>query len=402
MNASISSLPIIQQFSAVYCNLDMSNKKIFLIRNAAVSDFGGAERMPVFIAQELERYDFEVTILSRSRKLLEFAREQDVKTIRTWWWSRQNWDSWRVLLFPIYMVWQIILFVYYVTLFVRLRPSVVSPQSKDDFIAGTLAARFLGIFVSWTDNGDLKFILKNHNVWYKNPVGKLVYLAAHAAHSIITPSNNETHLVADNIPSSPILKKFILIYNGIVDQPPNKKTEKNIDFISTARLVTDKGIGELIEAFRQLATNYPAATLAIVGDGPERDRFKKQAKDIPGITFYGHQANPLHFLDRSRIFILPTHHEAFGVAVAEACMKSLPVIATNIGGIPEIIDNHKSGLLVPVKDAESLFYAMTTLYNDSRLQKSLGQAGREKFLTHFELSAIIRKCYIPLYKRGRS
>jgi len=375
----------------------MSNQKILIIRNASSYDFGGAERMPVFIARELERHDFEVTILTRSKKLLAFAHDQGVKTIRTWWWSRQNWDSWRIVLFPIYVAWQLILFVYYIVLFARLQPSVVSPQSKDDYIAATVAARLLGITVSWTDNGDLKFIFMNHAVWYKNPVGKLVYLTAHAAHSIITPSKNEEQLVAANIPSSPILKKFTLIYNGLVDQPPNTKTKKSIDFISTARLVTDKGIGELIEAFRQLVSTYPTAKLAIVGDGPERDTFKKQAKNIPGITFYGYQKNPLDFLDMSRIFILPTHHEAFGVAVAEACMKSLPVIATDIGGIPEIIDNHKTGVLVPVKDVESLHEAMSKLYNDGPLQKSLGEAGREKFLTHFELSTIVKESYIPLY-----
>ncbi|OJU88151.1 hypothetical protein BGO17_04245 [Candidatus Saccharibacteria bacterium 49-20] len=380
----------------------MSKQKILIIRNAAPYDFGGAERMPVFIARELERYNFEVTILTRSKKLLAFAHEQNVKTIRTWWWARQNWDSWRVLLFPIYLAWQVILFIYYTFLFARLRPSVVSPQSKDDYIAVTLAARILGITVSWTDNGDLKFIWMNHEVWYKNPVGKLVYFTAHGAHSIIAPSNNEIRLVAANIPSSPILKKFTLIYNGLVDQPPNLKTKKSIDFISTARLVADKGIRELIEAFKQLVAEHPSATLAIVGDGPERDIFKKQAKNIPGITFYGHQTNPLNFLDKSKIFVLPTYHEAFGVAVAEACMKSLPVIATDIGGIPEIIDNQKNGLLVPVKDTPSLYRAMNELYNDSSRQKSFGQAGRKKFLTHFELSILVKDFYVPHYKKGRT
>lgn len=379
----------------------MSNQNILIIRNAASYDFGGAERMPVFIAQELDRHDFTVTILTRSKKLFTFASERDIKVIRTWWWSQQDWNSWRVAFFPIYIVWQILLYIYYLALFIRLRPSLVSPQSKDDYIAATFAARTLNTPVSWTDNGDLKFIFVNHNKWYKNPVGKLVYLAAHAAQSIIIPSNNESRLIAANIPSSRILKKFTLIYNGLTDQPPITTSKKSIDFISTARLVSDKGIGELIEAFRRLVTDHPSATLAIVGGGPERSKFEDQSRGIPGITFYGHRSDPLPLLDASKIFILPTHHEAFGVAVAEACMKSLPVIATDVGGIPEIVDNNKSGILIPVNKIDSLYRAMEKLYSDARLQKSFGKAGRKKFLTHFELSTIVRESYVQLYKNGQ-
>lgn len=374
----------------------MPSRKAIIIRNAAKKDFGGAERIAVFMARELEKHDFETIILSHSEKVLSFAQQKGVKHIRSWWWPHQDWSGWRVLLSPIYVLWQIVLLLYYVILFITLRPTVVSLQSKDDFIAGTFAARILGVKVFWIDHGDLKAVWMNHGVWYKNPVGKLVYLASHAIRTIAVASKNEAGLISSNIPNSPILKKFKLIYNGTFDN--YGQAEKTIDFISTARLVTDKGISELIEAFAMLVKKHPSATLAIVGDGPERHKFKKQAASVPGITFYGHQAEPLKFLEKSKIFVLPTHHEAFGIAVVEACMEELAVIATDVGGIPEIIDDNKSGLLVPVKDSEILYEAMDRLYKDARLQRLLGKNARQKFLAKFNLDEIIEKKYAPLFK----
>jgi len=374
----------------------MPSHKAIIIRNAAKKDFGGAERIAVFMARELEKYDFETMVLSQSKKLLDFAQQKGVEHFKSWWWPRQDWSGWRALLSPMYILWQIILFLHYIVLFIVLRPSVISIQSKDDFIAGTFAARILGIKVFWIDHGDLKAIWMNHGIWYKNPVGKLVYLASHAVHTIAVASKNEKRLIANNIPNSPVLKKFKLVYNGTFDN--YRQSKKTIDFISTARLVTDKGIGELIKAFEKIVKEYPSATLAIVGDGPEREKFKRQAASIPGITFYGHQAEPLKFLEKSKIFVLPTHHEAFGIAVVEACMEELAVIATDIGGIPEIIDNGKSGLLVPVKDSDSLHKAMDQVYRDTRLQRTFGMNARQKFLTTFNLDEIIKKEYMPLFK----
>jgi len=374
----------------------MSTKKIIVIRNAAKTDFGGAERMPVFIARELQKYGFEATILSGSEKLLHFAKQQNVRHLKTWWWPQQNWSGWRILLTPLYILWQFVLFFYYIGLFMKLKPSMVSLQSKDDFIAGTYAARALGIKVSWIDHGDLKAIWMNHNIWYKNPIGKLVYLASHSINTIAVASKNESQLISSNMPNNPVVEKFKIIYNGAFDQ--HKIANKNIDFISTARLVTDKGIGELIDAFTRIVKKYPHATLAIVGDGPERKKFKKLAEHVPGITFYGHQSNPLGFLQKSKIFVLPTHHEAFGVAIVEACMEGLAVIATKVGGIPEIIEDGKSGVLVPVKNVDSLYVAMEHLYKNAQLQNSLGKAARQRFLEKFNLDEIIRRDYASLFE----
>ena len=84
-------------------------KKTIFIRNAAATDFGGGERVPVFLAREVSSHGIDAIIMSRSAKLLNFAKEQEVTHQKTWWWSKQNWSGTQALLFPVYVVWQVIL-----------------------------------------------------------------------------------------------------------------------------------------------------------------------------------------------------------------------------------------------------------------------------------------------------
>lgn len=375
----------------------MANK-VLLIRNAAASDFGGAERIPAFISKELLSYDLDPIILSRSKKTLDFAHSMGIKTKKTWWWPRQNWSGWRVGLFPIYFIWQIILVFYYIALFKRLQPVTIHIQSKDDFIAATYAAKFLGIHCFWSDYADLKHIWRNLGIWYKNPIGKLVYRAAKIPSSIIVVSQKDLEEILVHLPDkdSVVAGKLKVIYNGVYDTL--KPAKQKFTFISTARLVVDKGIHELIEAFKQVIVDHPNATLAIIGDGPDRQQFEQLAKSTPGITFFGHQIEPLRYLFESAIFILPTYHEGFSIALLEACMASKAIIATNVGGNPELIEDGVDGLLIPPKDTTALKKAMEKLLNSSTLQKKLSANARKKFLNHYNFGDIVKNHLLPLYK----
>lgn len=93
----------------------MANKTI-LIRNAAATDFGGAERVPVFLARELKALGVEALVVSGSKKLLNFAKSHNVTNLRSPWLPLQNWSGIRALLFPIYLVWQLLLYAYYFAL----------------------------------------------------------------------------------------------------------------------------------------------------------------------------------------------------------------------------------------------------------------------------------------------
>lgn len=377
----------------------MKKNLVISIRNASSFDFGGGEKVPVQIAREVNRSKkLKVIVFSKNQKLIDYAKSESIVFKKSWWWSRQNWSSTRALLFPIYLLWQMVLFVYYAVNFIKYKPITVHIQSKDDFIAGTFAARILRVNVVWSDYADLKHIFLNNHIWYKNPVGKLVYFAAHFCKTIITVSNEDRQLVLNNLKNTKLYDKFRVIHFGAFDKYAPIDKNKDFTFIYSGRLVVDKGVGELISAFGNLSKKHPEIQLHILGDGPDRKKFEKQAQDISGITFFGHQQNPFEKISQSHVFILPTYHEGFSIALVEATMLNMPIIATNVGGNPEIIHNNETGLLVKAKDIKSLENAMEKLLSDDKLRTKLGDNARKQYLEKFQFDKIIRDKFIPLYE----
>jgi glycosyltransferase involved in cell wall biosynthesis len=377
----------------------MSKITTIIIRNAAKTDFGGGERVPVFIAREVASHsDLRPIICSGSQKLLDFAKKESVPYLKTWWWPRQNWSGPYVLLTPIYIIWQIILYFYYLSLFTKFRPSVVHLQGKDDFIAGTFAARTLNIRVIWSDYADLKHIFLNHRIWYKNPIGKMVYFAGNFAERIFVVSKQDKSLISANIPNGIVKNKMQVMYYGAFDTYKKIEKNKTFTFISSSRIVTDKGIRELIEAFNKLNKIHPDTALNILGDGPEREYFENLAKPNVAIKFLGHKSNPLDYVNKANVFIIATYHEGFSIALVEACMLGMPIIATNVGGNPEIIRDRETGLLVKAKDVDSLYRAMAELYTNNKTRELIGSNARAEYIKKFNFETIIKQQFIPLYK----
>lgn len=378
----------------------MATQKIILIRNAQPYDFGGGERFPVFIAEILTSHQFTPLIISRSPKLLQFAKNRSISTATGPWWSHQNWSGKFALLFPIYIIWQFLLFIWYVVVFTRHRPLAIHIQSKDDFIAATFAGRIVGARVIWTDHADLKHIWKNLRIWYKNPVGKLVYTAAYFAHAITVVSKSEQQLVSANLKQGTVVRKLQVVYNGVLDTasiyPPGNSHP--FTFCVASRLVVDKGIGEVISAYKQLIAHLPDSRLVLMGDGPDAAKFHEQAADTPSISFLGYQSEPLSVMAAADVFVHPTYHEGFSVALVEAGMLGLPIIATGVGGNVEIINDGHTGLLIPAKDTDALSQAMRRLASDTSLRQTIGKAARQQYLQKYQFDQIVVSSFIPLYK----
>lgn len=380
----------------------MKEKTVVLIRNAQPYDFGGGERFPVFVAKVLkQKYGIPI-IISSSPSLLKYANSANIRTIRGLWWSRQQWSGARVLLFPLYLLWQVFLFVWYLGLFITLNPDVIHIQSKDDFIAATFAGRLVGATVIWTDHADLKHIWRNLRIWYKNPVGKFVYIAAHLAYRITLISKSEHREVTRHLPTKSLVRKrLIIVHNGSPDVAVHYPAilEKTFTFCSTSRLVTDKGVGEMIEAFRKFHAKHPKSRLVLVGNGPEEHLFRKQAADNPAVEFVGYKADPLPFVASSHVLLQPTYHEGFSISILEGFMMQKPVIATGVGGNLEMIENGKTGLLVPVKNAVALYDAMEKLYTDKSLRDKLAANARKQYQERFVFDTIVKERFVKLYEK---
>ncbi|MBC7319130.1 glycosyltransferase family 4 protein [bacterium] len=211
---------------------------------------------------------------------------------------------------------------------------------------------------------------------------------------VIAVSNYEKeNLIKAGLP----IDKITLIYNGISETLEKRELPIKLEgFIigTAARLTKSKGIRYLIEAFSYLYDKYRGINLVIIGDGEEREKLEESAKklNVKDRTFFlGALPNARFYFRDFHIFVLPSLFEALGIVILEAISQKVPVIATNIGGIPEIIEDGKTGLLVPPKDSLTLARAMEKLIKNKELREYLGEEGNKRYKERFTLEAMVIK-----------
>ncbi|MBA1277641.1 MULTISPECIES: glycosyltransferase family 4 protein [Pseudomonadaceae] len=152
-------------------------------------------------------------------------------------------------------------------------------------------------------------------------------------------------------------------------------------------LSENKGVGWLIDQFQELSIN---ATLEIAGRGKLDDEAQLKAKADPAkVRFVGYQ-NAATFMRNIDVLVVPSiWAEPFGLVAVEACAQHLPVIATNMGGLPEIIQNNLNGLLCSPADPDSLGRAMLKLYLDSGLRQRLSQQAHSSVAPFLDMERML-------------
>lgn len=153
--------------------------------------------------------------------------------------------------------------------------------------------------------------------------------------------------------------------------------------VSVARLDTVKGLGLLIQATSQLIDAGIDMDLVLIGDGPDRKELAHLV-DALGISAHVHflgYRSPTEVARRlavSDVFALPSFAEGVPVSLMEAMASGLPVVATNVGGVSELVDDGTNGYLIPPGSAEILASRIELLLKSRELRESMGRAGREK------------------------
>jgi glycosyltransferase involved in cell wall biosynthesis len=160
-------------------------------------------------------------------------------------------------------------------------------------------------------------------------------------------------------------------------------------FCFIGRLVKDKGINELVQAFVELNKRYHYARLLLVGPferelDPLLPKTEKEIHENPYIISTGFQTDVRPYLAISDIFVFPSYREGFPNVVMQAGAMDLPCIVTNINGCNEIITDGINGLIIPVKNKESLSEKMEAMIGDSALRNRLKQNAREMIISRYE------------------
>jgi len=153
--------------------------------------------------------------------------------------------------------------------------------------------------------------------------------------------------------------------------------------IFVGRLAPEKRVDLLTGIWRSVRQAVPRALLLILGSGPEEAGLKQRAGD--GILFLGSQPDVTPYLQAADLFVLPSAAEGLSLALLEALACGLPVIATSVGGNPEVIRHLETGWLTPPDDPPALTEAIVTLLEDEKLQSKLRENARAHAVQNYSL-----------------
>lgn len=140
---------------------------------------------------------------------------------------------------------------------------------------------------------------------------------------------------------------------------------------------SQKGQHDLIAAIRLLAVKDAGWYAVLVGGGADEPAFRRDAADCRNIAFAGHVDNVGDYLMAFDLFAFPSVHEGLGSTLLDAMQAGLPIVASAVDGIPELIEHEVNGLLVAPRDPDALAAALARLRGDRVLARRLGEAGRE-------------------------
>jgi glycogen(starch) synthase len=217
-----------------------------------------------------------------------------------------------------------------------------------------------------------------NDVYSRSPQLRRTLRKLLAAASAVTAPTRAALRDVEEFAGSPC-DKGVVIANGVDIELFAKARESAAarkGVVAVGRLVAVKQFDVLIKAFDLAARHRPSAVLRIVGDGPERQALESLAKRLPTaarIEFLGvaSQAEVAAHMAAADLFVLPSSHEAMGLTILEAMAAGTPVIASRVGGVPEVVDHERTGLLVQSGDVDALAAAIGKLLDDSRLRARL-------------------------------
>jgi glycosyltransferase involved in cell wall biosynthesis len=277
---------------------------------------------------------------------------------------------------------------------------------KIDVVHAILPNSYLyGAWANWgAGRNPLLFSRVSLN-WYHESAPLLSFLERYALHPHISAAicNSETiarELQAEGIPRS----KVRVIYNGIdvphyssllVDRRRARKqigvAQGDLVFSSVGNLFAYKGHSDLLHALHKISEKLPRAwTLLIVGRDVDGNLARLEGlctrlNLVSHVRFLGERLDVPTILSAADIHVSASHTEGFPNNILEAMCSRLPVVATAVGGVPELVVSGVTGLLVSGQDADALGVALLTLANDGKRRVCMGRAGHERAKANFSI-----------------
>jgi len=210
-------------------------------------------------------------------------------------------------------------------------------------------------------------------------------------------------------------EKILVVPNGVdVNEPSIISTQSKIvnsdamyqRFVCVSQLYPPKGIDLLLDVFLEILSVHPNIELLVIGDAgaPQFEEYESSVRsrvesfEFQGkVKFYGYHPTPPLLFEPSDIFVLPSFSEGMPRSVLEAMACGIPVIATRVGAVEDLIEDRTSGLLILPRSKEQLKRAMLCVLEDTASAKKLGQAARKRIYEYFTLERNVKDS-IEIYR----
>jgi glycosyltransferase involved in cell wall biosynthesis len=363
----------------------MPARKPRLLMLITLSELGGAQTAVALLFPELVE-QFEVTVAAQGSGPLRTAAEAaGIRYVELRHVRRQI-HAWH----------DVLAIVELVGLCRQVRPDVVHSHSSKMGVLGRLAA--------WVARVPVR-VLTVHG-WsfaaYDGLAGRLFLWIER----LMGPLSTAVVCVAEESREQGLAAKVcdprrtVVIPNAVDVRSfrPASGGSRNARIIGIGRFAYPKDFTTLLEALARVRT--PCHTV-LVGDGPALPAIAAAVQEdglFERVELVGARADIPELLARSDVFVLSSRSEGFPVSILEAMAAGLPVVATDVGGIAEAVEDGETGLLVPAADPEALARALERLLSDADLRRRLGAAGRARALRLFDVKRY-RTAYVELYWR---
>jgi len=309
----------------------------------------------------------------------------------------------------------------------REKPDMVHHFTIKPVIYGSIAARLAGVPRIINTITGLGFVFTKRKGSFLGFLVERLYRASlGCAHHVFFQNSDDQQLFlkhqlvalgkADLLPGSGVdLNYFAPCARGKGDEAKGEsgrgnnqkeQTEKAICFLMVARLLRDKGIHEYVEAARLVKTSHARARFQILGARDERNPTVISQTELDGwqaegvVKWLGFVKDVRPVLADADVVVLPSYREGTPRSLLEAAAMAKPIIATNVVGCREVVEDGVNGLLVPVKDVAALAQAMIRMIENPDIRERMGRAGQTKVAKEFDERLVIEKI-LAVYQEVR-
>lgn len=360
-----------------------------------LSEWGGAQKYVYYLATRVPKEKYRITVTcGGDDELIDILRDKNVRVIPQ-----------RYLVREINPIKDFLAFIKLYKLMRREKVQIVHCNSSKAGILGRLAAKLAKIpVVIFTAHG---LVINEPMHWLKRQIFTFCEkIAGRFSDAIITVSEYDKQTAIKYKITHP--KKIIIIHNGLdikeffsaikISAEEKKKElelEKEDRIVGiVANFYPVKGLKFFIQAARYVSSTLSRVKFVIVGDGKEREMLQALVRQLnleEKVLFLGYREDVPEILQIFDVFVLSSLKEGFPFTILEAMITGLPIVATRVGGIPEVIQHTKSGLLVPPGDSQELAKNIISLLKDKSRAEKIALGAKKRILSNFVLDSMLKQ-----------